>query len=46
VDVERVGDWGGLEAELANNVAVDDGGDERDRVAVAAKEGDTQEHVV
>ena len=34
----RVADWLGGEVELAGYVAVDDGGDERDRIAVLAEE--------
>ena len=43
VDVEGVADWLGGEVELAGYVAVDDGGDERDRIAVLAEEGDSEE---
>ena len=46
MDVERVRNGRGAEVKLTCNVAVDDGGDERDRVSVAAVYGDTKEHVV
>ena len=46
VDVEGVRDGRGAEVELAGHVAVDDGGDERNGVTVAAVHGDTNEHMV
>ena len=46
MDVEGIADWLGGEVELACNVAVDDGGDERNGVVVVAEERYAEEEVV
>lgn len=46
VDMKRVGYGLGEKSELADNVAVDDGGDQWDGVAIVAEECHPEEHVV
>ncbi len=46
MDVKGIADRLGGEAELSGDIAVDDGGDERNRVMVVAEEGDAKEEMV
>lgn len=46
MDVEREATWGGAEAKLPEDVAVDDYGDDGKRVFLLAEESSTQEVVL